>query len=40
MESGPNALLGFRLQSSFMMPVTDMVIFGMSWYLLCSDDGI
>ena len=28
MGSGPDALLGFRLQSSFMMP-TDIVISGM-----------
>ena len=29
MGSGPDALLGFRLQSSFMMPGTDIVISGM-----------
>ena len=28
MESGPDTLLGFRLQSSFMMPVTDILISG------------
>ena len=37
MESGPDALLGFRLQSSFMMPGTDIVISGIGWYLLCSE---
>ena len=39
MESGPDALLGFRLQSSFMMPGTDIVISGIGWYLLCSVGG-
>ena len=39
MESGPDALLGFRLQSSFMMPGTDIVISGIGWYLLCSEGG-
>ena len=39
MESGPDALLGFRLQSSFMMPGTDRVISGIGWYLLCSEGG-
>ena len=39
MESGPDALLGFRLQSSFMMPGTDKVISGIGWYLLCSEGG-
>ena len=39
MESGPDALLGFRLQSSFMMPGTDMVNSGIGWYLLCSENG-
>ena len=39
MESSPDALLGFRLQSSFMMPVTDIVISGIGWYLLCSEGG-
>ena len=39
MESGPDALLGFRLQSSFMMPGTDIVISGIGWYLLCSESG-
>ena len=34
MESGPDALLGFRLQSSFMMPGTDIAISGIGWYLL------
>ena len=29
MESGPDALLGLRLHSSFMMPDTDIVISGM-----------
>ena len=38
-KSGPDALLGFRLQSSFMMPDTDIVISGMGWYLLCSEGG-
>ena len=39
MESGPDALLGFRLQSSFMMPCTDIVISGIGWYVLCSEGG-
>ena len=39
MESGPDALLGFKLQSSFMMPGTDIVISGIGWYLLCSEGG-
>ena len=39
MKSGPDALLGFRLQSSFMMPGTDKVISGIGWYLLCSEGG-
>ena len=39
MESGPDALLGFRLQSSFMMPGTDVVISGIGWYLLSSEGG-
>ena len=39
MESGPDTLLGFRLQSSFMMPVTDIVISGIGWYLLSSEGG-
>ena len=39
MESGPVALLGFRLQSSFIMPGTDIVISGKAWYLLCSEGG-
>ena len=39
MESGPGALLGFRLQSGFMMPGTDIVISGIGWYLLCSEGG-
>ena len=39
MESGPDALLGFRLQRSFMMPGTDIVISGIGWYLLCSEGG-
>ena len=39
MESGPDALLGFRLQSSFVMPDTDIVISGIGWYLLCSEGG-
>ena len=39
MGSGPDALLGFRLQSSFMMPGTDIVISGIGWYLLCSEGG-
>ena len=39
MESSPDALLGFRLQSSFMMPGTDIVISGIGWYLLCSESG-
>ena len=37
MEYGPDALLGFRLQSSFMMSGTDIVISGIGWYLLCSE---
>ena len=39
MESGPDALLGFRLQSSFMMPGTDIVTSGIGKYLLCSEGG-
>ena len=41
MESGPDALLGFRLQSSFIMPGTDtcIVISGIGRYLLCSECG-
>ena len=39
MESGPDALLGFRLQSSFVMPDTYTVISGIGWYLLCSEGG-
>ena len=39
MESGPDALLGFRLQSSFMIPGTDIVISGIGWYSLCSEGG-
>ena len=39
MESGPDALLGFRLQSSFMMPGTDIVNSCIGWYLLRSEGG-
>ena len=36
----PDALLGFRLQSSFMMVSgTYIVISGIGWYLLCSEGG-
>ena len=34
MVSGPDALLGFRLQSNFMMPGTDIAISDIGWYLL------
>ena len=39
MDSGPDALLGFRLQNSFVMPDTDIVISSIRWYLLCSEGG-
>ena len=39
MEFGPDALLGFRLQSSFMIPGTGILNSVIGWYLLCSEGG-
>ena len=39
MRSGPGALSGFKLCSSFMIPFTEMFISFMLWYLFLASFG-